>query len=91
MTRPQGSTSDSEPGDSQLAGQSLNDTARANRADGAGAAGAAGAADEPVPVTDDVLDARDRRQARGRKKPGPTRKPPANPPTSTTDAPPTEI
>lgn len=84
MTHPRGTTSDSERGHSQLGGRSHRERALAPADD-------ASAADGPPPVTDDLLDQRERRQARGRKKPGPTRTPPANPPEPPTDAPPTEI
>ena len=82
MSRPKGTTSDSERGDSKLSGSSTEDSARA---------GAADAADEPVAATDDLLDTREKRQGRGRKKPGPSRTPPADPPAPPADAPPTEL
>jgi hypothetical protein len=84
VTRPRGTTSDSERGHSPLGGRSHGERALA-------AADDASAADQPPPVTDDLLDQRERRQARGRKKPGPTRTLPANPSEPPTDAPPTEI
>lgn len=62
---------------------------RSHRERALGGADNAGAVDEPP--SDDLLDQRERRQARGRKKPGPTRTPPADPVAPPTDAPPTEI
>ena len=88
MTRPRGTTSDSEEGRSEPVGTAPGERALADALD---AADDAGAADAPTPVTDDLLDERERRQARGRKKPGPTRTPPASPPAPPADAPPTEI
>jgi len=80
VTLPRGTTSNSEPGRSQVGGRSAKERTRATPGD-----------DAIAPATEDLLDERERRQGRGRKKPGPTRTAPDDPPAPPADAPPTEL